>query len=118
MAKKDKKSDEQHGLPQNSVDIPMPSVPSPKGLGTEGVNAGQGTPIRVQDAEELHLAPNSVLLVRSGNRSVEQQVIRINRGFRVQGIPNLVLVVPDDTKVELLDEVAMNRAGWYRKDEQ
>ena len=64
--------------------------------------------------DRLELQPNDLILVHCADSAVEEQVIRMNRGFRAQGIPNLVLVVPDGTGIEQLDEQQMNRAGWYR----
>ena len=111
----------QEGRVQKGNVNDMPTNPPPEDLRPAPPlpqEQGQETPVRVEDAVELHLAPNSVLLVRSGSRPVEQQVIRINRGFRRQGIAHQLLVVPNDTKIEQLDEAKMNRHGWYRQDEE
>lgn len=115
-------TDEQAGLPKTSADIPMPPV---KSTADPGVAQDGPTLDEVREANgglpnivPTRLDPGDLLLVASGDRAVEEQVIRINRAFRAQGISNLVLVAPTDTEIRHVRAEDMNRAGWYRRDSE
>ena len=108
------------------ADQPVP----PEEQGGEIQGTGEANPAATLDElrEKIgglaeHIVPiklesSDVIVVGSGDRAVEQQVIRLNRAFRAQGIRNLILVAPDATMFEVFDEERMNLAGWYRRDSE
>lgn len=65
------------------------------------------------------ITPNSILVIRVPAFGLQDKnmVDALTHGLREKLDDSInVLIVRDDTSVELLSEKLMNQQGWYRKD--